>query len=977
MKTKSLGILLVMVFAFVASIAAQVPSMLNYQGRIAVNGVNFSGTGQFKFALINTSGSQSFWSNDGTSSAGSQPMAAVSIEVESGIYSVKLGDTSLPNMTAVPATVFGNPDVHLRVWFNDGTNGWQQMSPDQRIAAVGYAMVANTVQDGAITSAKIASGAVGSTQLAPGAVTSALQAANVSAVAAGGIIGSNDPNSAALLAQGFVRDSAGVLTTDDAWQMLPSGDAVAGHAAVWTGTELLIWGGVVPNPDSSGAMNPVTAINRGVKFNPSTGAWTPISLNGAPQARWGHSAVWTGSEMIIWGGQTTDPGAVAGGTPAIVLHTGARYNPATNAWTSMTAAFSAGPLPAPVYATQGHMAFWTGSEMLVWGGSSSTSTFGMTGAGGFPMQGKRYNATTDTWTDLPMNPPELSSGASWKGVWTGQEMILWSRQNSGVSDPPYAARYNPTANSWQTLPRIPGDPQLPESGFSWVWSGTEAVLWGGGVDSIPRNYSGYKFNPSTSTWTALATAGAPERRTGHVAAFVGSDMVIWGGVGEMTPPAMTPPQYLNGGRYNPTTNTWASIPAIGSPSNRQSHTVTAAGSQLLVWGGVGYNAMGMSPFKFLKNGGSLDPATGTWTTLSNGSPAPRSGHSMIWTGTEMIVWGGTIGTSSTSGDPAFADGARFNPTSGVWTSLPTLNAPSSRWDHSAVWTGTEMIIWGGQNVSTSGPTAQVFNTGARYNPTTNTWSPVSVLSAPSARSAHSAVWTGMEMLIWGGTIDGSWMGIDTGARYNPANDTWTPITQIGAPSARKDHPAIWTGSEMIIWNDYAPINARYRPATDTWVSMASVPSGFLAPSNFKQSAFWTGSEMIVVGTEMGTPAASYHPVSDSWQNIPDPGPAPVTGTTQGNVVWTGEQLIFHAVSRPSAFAKPTATTYRYSPALGFWEKGSVPSNFVTTVGQAVWTGSEMLIWGGNRVSFDTQIQSVHDLGARYALPKSFYFYRRP
>ena len=75
MKTKSLGILLVMVFAFVASIAAQVPSMLNYQGRIAVNGVNFSGTGQFKFALINTSGSQSFWSNDGTSSAGSQPKA--------------------------------------------------------------------------------------------------------------------------------------------------------------------------------------------------------------------------------------------------------------------------------------------------------------------------------------------------------------------------------------------------------------------------------------------------------------------------------------------------------------------------------------------------------------------------------------------------------------------------------------------------------------------------------------------------------------------------------------------------------------------------------------------------------------------------------------------------------------------------------------------------------------------------------------
>ncbi|MBL9131417.1 MAG: galactose oxidase, partial [Verrucomicrobiaceae bacterium] len=179
------------------NLPAQVPSMLNYQGRIAVSGVNFDGTGLFKFALVNNGGTQTYWSNDGTSTAGSEPTQAVSIDVDGGIYSVKLGDTSLTNMTAVPATVFGNTDVSLRVWFNDGVNGSQLMSPDQRIAAVGYAMMANTVQDGAITSTKIANGAVGSAQLAPTAVTSALQAANVSAVGAGGIIGSNDPNNAA------------------------------------------------------------------------------------------------------------------------------------------------------------------------------------------------------------------------------------------------------------------------------------------------------------------------------------------------------------------------------------------------------------------------------------------------------------------------------------------------------------------------------------------------------------------------------------------------------------------------------------------------------------------------------------------------------------------------------------------------------------------------------------------------------------
>jgi hypothetical protein len=63
-------------------------------------------------------------------------------------------------MSIVPATVFTHGDVHLRVWFSDGVNGFQQLTPDRRIAAVGYAMMADSVSDGAITTAKIADGAV-------------------------------------------------------------------------------------------------------------------------------------------------------------------------------------------------------------------------------------------------------------------------------------------------------------------------------------------------------------------------------------------------------------------------------------------------------------------------------------------------------------------------------------------------------------------------------------------------------------------------------------------------------------------------------------------------------------------------------------------------------------------------------------------------------------------------------------------------
>lgn len=155
-----------LLFCAFHTVSAQVPQLINYQGRVIVTGTNFNGSGQFKFALVDGKSGVTYWSNDGTSVGGSQPANAVTLPVSNGLYSVALGDNSLANMTVVPYSVFGNNDVRLRVWFNDGAHGWQLFAPDQRIASVGYAMMANSVTSGCITSAMIASGAVGSSQLA-------------------------------------------------------------------------------------------------------------------------------------------------------------------------------------------------------------------------------------------------------------------------------------------------------------------------------------------------------------------------------------------------------------------------------------------------------------------------------------------------------------------------------------------------------------------------------------------------------------------------------------------------------------------------------------------------------------------------------------------------------------------------------------------------------------------------------------------
>ena len=128
-----------------ASAFGQAPGIISHQGKVTVGGNSFTGTGYFKFALVHTNVSAiTGWSNDGTSTAGSEPTAAVSLAVARGIFSVNLGDTTLANMTTIPASVFANSAVYLRVWFNDGTNGSVRLSPDRRVTSVGYALYAST-----------------------------------------------------------------------------------------------------------------------------------------------------------------------------------------------------------------------------------------------------------------------------------------------------------------------------------------------------------------------------------------------------------------------------------------------------------------------------------------------------------------------------------------------------------------------------------------------------------------------------------------------------------------------------------------------------------------------------------------------------------------------------------------------------------------------------------------------------------------
>ena len=314
-------------------------------------------------------------------------------------------------------------------------------------------------------------------------------------------------------------------------------------------------------------------------------------------------------------------------------------------------------------------------------------------------------------------------------------------------------------------------------GHTVVWTGSEMIIWGGANSTILFNTGG-RYNPATDTWTATSTTNAPTARWRHSAVWTGSEMIVWGG-GDNT-------DYLNtGGRYNPTDDSWTATSTANAPTARISPTAVWTGSEMIVWGG-NYNGGGFN------NGGRYNPVNNSWTaTSTTNAPQGRWGHTAVWTGSEMIIWGGTNSMNY------LHTGGRYNARTDSWMATNTATAPLGRYAHTAVWTGSEMIVWGGVDEFFNDT-----NTGGRYNPSTDSWTATSLGNAPSQRDSHAAAWTGGKMIVWGGYYYPPGDDWNTGGRYNPASDSWTPTSTANAPLAREDHTAVWTGSEMIVWGGF-------------------------------------------------------------------------------------------------------------------------------------------------------------------------------
>jgi hypothetical protein len=284
--------------------------------------------------------------------------------------------------------------------------------------------------------------------------------------------------------------------------------------------------------------------------------------------------------------------------------------------------------------------------------------------------------------------------------------------------------------------------------------------------------------------------------------------------------------------------------------------------------------------------------SGEWTPIPADPDGVRVVPSVVWTGSEALVVGGTDEDGTVR-----PDAVSYDPAARSWRRL--ADPPVTTVDPLVVWTGGEMLVIGGTAGSTSGPASAPASAGHAYDPASDSWR----ATAPPFGAIDSSspwAWTGGELLVWSAAAPGP-------TSYDPSSDSWKSLG--AAPIVPRTHAAsVWTGTEWLIWGGTAggvelDDGAAYDPVTATWRVLADSPL-----SARRVWAVWTGTEMIVDAGSTGGAAdtfdgamalsdgAAYDPATDSWRSITSgfahPGFVPV---------WTGTQVVM--------FAKGAAVVY--------------------------------------------------------------------
>jgi hypothetical protein len=351
--------------------------------------------------------------------------------------------------------------------------------------------------------------------------------------------------------------------------------------------------------------------------------------------------------------------------------------------------------------------------------------------------------------------------------------------------------------------------------------------------------------------------------------------------------------------------------------------------------------------------------------------SPRHSGGAVWTGKEVVIWGGAYvnGEGESKTKISLGDGAHYDPEMDSWTPMPSAGAPSQRAAFAHVWTGKEMLLWGGGHLG-----GAYYNDGCRYDPEQKQWSSLPQTGEiPKARDGFAYTWTGKKMLIWGGSSGGSILAQDPGGSYDPSLGTWKPLSVAGAPSGR--HVAfVWTGSKAFLWGGagsccpttiFHETGALYDPSADTWTPTTNTKVLTKRSAPF----VWAGSVGVIWGGESAEgifeDGAIYNPEELNpglrWKSIPS-GACPIKARSGHRMIWTGKEVLLWGGCDKTVCFNDGVRLDPQTLACSLLPPAPLPGRSHAV---ALWLPErkEMLIWGGYREDLQ---ESVGD-GARLRL----------
>ena len=288
---------------------------------------------------------------------------------------------------------------------------------------------------------------------------------------------------------------------------------------------------------------------------------------------------------------------------------------------------------------------------------------------------------------------------------------------------------------------------------------------------------------------------------------------------------------------------WRKLPA-GPLRARHSASAVWTGREMIVWGGA-WRAGNASIW--LDDGAAYDPAGDRWRRIANSPLAPRSEAVIAWTGREVLVWGGQKQSSLTGFGDEFSDGALYDPTRNTWKAMAEWPL-AERYGARAVWTGSRLVVWGGA-ASAGGEDPPPLADGAAYDPASDRWTTLAAAPLAGRIAPLAGPRGGSALFSWGpGEVrDGRRAPAADSAVYDPAGNRWSPAAAVPDPPKQtwcldpSGCVGVDTGHRVV----FAGQGLAWDAAGDRWSTIAN--NQLSDPFLEGKAAAWTGSRIYLWG----------------------------------------------------------------------------------------------------------------------------------